>query len=159
MKSYNVVINKNKKLVLEQKQYIIDSQKKQILEALKLDEFYSGKITDLPKSKQERYLKQLLEYWHPKTGLTKAGEKYLKSGVIVLNENSDSYDVRKYILKQVTLNEQEFIEAFKNNEAKEIVESLQSTIESKIMKKLSSKAVFNLVYEAIEDKFKSEMMK
>lgn len=159
MKSYNTVFNKNKKLVLEQRQYTLDAQKKQVLEALKLDNFYSGKITDLPKSKQEKYLKQLLEYWNPKTGLTKAGEKYLQTGVTVLNESSDSYDIRKYILKQVTLHEAEFINAFKNNNGKYIIEALQSNIESQVNKKISSTAVFNIVYSAIEDKFKNEIMK
>lgn len=159
MKSYNVVLNNNKKIVLEQRQHIIDAQKKQILEALKLDNFYTGKITDLPKPKQQKYLKDLLEYWSPKTGLTKAGEKYLRTGVMTLNEKSDSEDVRKYILKQVTLNEMEFVNAFKNNKAKQIVETLQFNIESQTNRKLSSKAVFNVVYNAIEDKLKNEMMK
>lgn len=159
MKSYNAVLNKHKKAVLEQKQYIINEQKNDVLKALKLDNFYNGKITDLPKSKQDEYLKQLLEYWRPKTGLTKAGEKYLKSGMITLNEQSDSYDVKKYILKHITLYENEYIKAFKNNQARQIVEALQANIEEKTHKKLSYSSTFNVVYSAIEDKFKTEMMK
>ena len=159
MKSYNAVLNKHKKAVLEQKQYIINEQKNRVLEALKLDNFYNGKITDLPKDQQDKYLKNLLEYWKPKTGLTKAGERYLKNGMTELNENSDSYDVKKYILKHVTLFEEDYLSAFKNGEARQIVEALQSDIESRISKKLSYASTFNVVYNAIEDKFKCAMMK
>lgn len=159
MRSYNVVLNKNKRFALEQRQNTINEQKKQVLEALKLDNFYNGKITDLPKSKQEKYLKALLEYWSPKHGLNKAGEKYLSKGIIALNEKSDSTDVKKYILTQVTLNEKHFLKAFKTNKAKQIVEALKSDIEGKVGKKLSNSSVFNVVYNAIEDKLKLEMMK
>lgn len=159
MKSYNAVLNKHKKAVLEQKQTIINDQKNRILEALKLDNFYSGKITDLPKSQQDKYLKDLLEYWKPKTGLTKAGERYLRNGMTSLNENSNSHDVKKYILKHITLHESEYINAFKNGQAKQIVEALQADIEGKTKKKLSYTSTFNVVYNAIEDKFKYAMMK
>lgn len=156
MRKFEEVLNESKQDVLAAKQNKIASEKAAILEAVKTDYMITSKFKDLSKTEQLKLKSVILEYWNPKTGLTSKGVKFLNEGESVLTKDSDSNDVKRYIIKSVKKDIESYLKASYNGTGKAEVTKLQKSIESMIGKRIKYEFVLNTVIEVITPKLKSQ---
>lgn len=155
MKNFNEVYRNSKVEVLAKKQELIESQKVSIITALKEMYMITGKITDLPKDMQIEMKKRVLEYWDPKTGITKAGTKLLNEREITLSENSKRPDIKMYIGMQVQKHYTAIAEAYRNSNVDVVIDAFKEDLYAKTKKHINEKFIKNTIWKLIEENFKN----
>ena len=154
MKSFADAYKDSKKEVIERRKMLLESQKISVVEAMKAVYGIQGKISDMPKSRQAELAKDLLEYWDPKDGITKAGEKLINESKIQLHEGSSNAEVEKYIKISVHKNYGIVVESFRNKTSNMLVESLKDEIEKSTKKRYSLQSIRNFVWNEVKDTIK-----
>lgn len=154
MKSFQTIYNASKQQVLKEKKEMVESQKIAVVNALKNYYMISGKVLDLPKTQQDKLARKVLEYWNPKTGLNKNGERLLNESIINLTPKSTSTDIKKYIQNETRKNIISIVEAYRTNTVAMIVEAFKQDIQPKIRKKLLEESIRNVMWPIVEEKIK-----
>lgn len=154
MRSYNDVCKDSKQEVLEQKAQILETQKVAVINALKEMYMITGKMSQLPTAMQEEMKKRVLEYWNPKTGLTKSGAKLLSEKEITITKQSTKDDFRLYIEKQVKKHYKVILESYRNQNVQAVVEAFKDDIFVKTGRHLNERFINNTVWNLISDRIK-----
>lgn len=143
MKSFNEALAESKRMTLNAKSNEIEYQKVALLERIKQDWMIDGKLKDLNESRRKEVLNHLLLYWDAKTGINKAGIKYLQEGRMTVNESSTPSEIKLFACNEVKRNIGQFCFAFAQGRGKEVVKKLQENL-----RVLTGKSVrFNSLYE------------
>lgn len=154
MKSFQTIYNASKQQVLKEKKDLFESQKIAVVKALKNLYMISGKVLDLPKTEQDKLARKVLEYWNPKTGLNKNGQRLLNESLINLSPKSTNADIKKYIQNETRKNIVSIVEAYRTNTVSMIVEAFKQDIQPKIRKKLLEESIRNVMWPIVEEKIK-----
>lgn len=154
MRNYNQVCKDSKQEVLQQKAAILETQKVAVINALKEMYMITGKISSLPYELQEEMKTRVLEYWSPKTGLTKAGVRLLNEQEIVINKKSSKDDLRLYIEKQVKKHYQTILESYRNQNVTAVVDAFKEDLLLKTGRNINENFINNTVWKLLEDRFK-----
>lgn len=154
MRNYNQVCKDSKQEVLQQKAAILEAQKVAVINALKEMYMITGKISSLPYELQEEMKTRVLEYWSPKTGLTKSGVRLLNEREIVINKKSSKDDLRLYIEKQVKKHYQTILESYRNQNVTAVVDAFKEDLLLKTGRNINENFINNTVWKLLEDRFK-----
>lgn len=154
MKSFTTVYNNSRKQVIEAREKLYESQKAAVINVLKETYMITGNITDLPVDKQKQMAKRIMEYWSPKTGITKAGITLLNENMITLSSSSSKDDIRLYIQKQTKKNLIQITEAFKSGNGNVVTETFKQDIENNTGKKIKDTFITNTVWDLVQDRIK-----
>ena len=154
MRNYNLVCKDSNQEVLQQKAAILETQKVAVINALKEMYMITGKISSLPYELQEEMKTRVLEYWSPKTGLTKAGVRLLNEQEIVINKKSSKDDLRLYIEKQVKKHYQTILESYRNQNVTAVVDAFKEDLLLKTGRNINENFINNTVWKLLEDRFK-----
>lgn len=154
MRNYNQVCKDSKQEVLQQKAAILETQKVAVINALKEMYMITGKISSLPYELQEEMKTRVLEYWSPKTGLTKSGVRLLNEREIVINKKSSKDDLRLYIEKQVKKHYQTILESYRNQNVTAVVDAFKEDLLLKTGRNINENFINNTVWKLLEDRFK-----
>lgn len=154
MRSYNDVCKDSKQEVLEQKAQILETQKAAVITALKEMYMVTCKMSQLPTEMQEEMKRRVLEYWDPKTGLTKSGVKLLTEKEITINKQSTKDDFKLYIEKQVKKHYRVIIEAYRNQNVQSVVEAFKEDLLVKTGRHINERFINNTVWNLISDRIK-----
>lgn len=154
MRNYNQVCKDSKQEVLQQKAAILETQKVAVINALKEMYMITGKISSLPYELQEEMKTRVLEYWNPKTGLTKSGVRLLNEREIVINKKSSKDDLRLYIEKQVKKHYQTILESYRNQNVTAVVDAFKEDLLLKTGRNINENFINNTVWKLLEDRFK-----
>lgn len=154
MKSFTTVYNNSRKKVIEAREKLYESQKVAVINVLKENYMITGNLTDLPVEKQREMAKRLMEYWSPKTGITKAGIDLLNENMITLSKNSDKNDIRLYIQKQTKKNLIHITEAFKAGNGKVVYETFRDDIKNLTGKTIKESFITNTVWDLVQNRIK-----
>ena len=114
----------------------------------------TGKISSLPYELQEEMKTRVLEYWSPKTGLTKSGVRLLNEREIVINKKSSKDDLRLYIEKQVEKHYQTILESYRNQNVTAVVDAFKEDLLLKTGRNINENFINNTVWKLLEDRFK-----
>lgn len=155
MKSFAEAYKDSKKEVLAQREALLESQKTQVIEVMKSVYLIPGKISELPKKRKEELAKSLLEYWNPKTGITKAGYALINESKITLSVNSTERDIRRYVEIEVNKNYDSILESFRNRTSKVLVESFKEDIFNKTGRKITESSLLDLIWNQVSNDLKN----
>ena len=158
MKSFKEVYAASKAQMLEAKKTQIDRDKVALLEGIKRDQCITCKLKELPKQRQDQVLNMLLEFWSPKKGINKAGQAFLESGKLAINENSSVANIKLFAEREVKDNINEFARAFVNNRGKEIVERLQNNIQVRCKRRIKYQPLFEMAFKIVSEKIQNDNM-
>jgi len=158
MKSFKEVLEASKQQVLEARKYKIENEKVALLEAIKSQYMITCKLKELDKKKQHQVLNMLLEYWSPKTGINRAGIKYLNEGAIAINENSSDANIKLFAQKEIRDNIIAFQNAFMAQRGKDVVSRLQENIEYRTHKNVQFDQLFEMALTIVNEKIKQDNM-
>lgn len=154
MKSFTTVYNNSRKKVIQARENLYESQKMAIINVLKETYMITGNLTNLPVDKQKEMAKRLMEYWSPKTGITKAGITLLNENMITLSESSGKDDIRLYIQKQTKKNLIQITEAFKSGNGNIVTETFKNDIKNLTGKSIKDTFITNTVWDLIQNRIK-----
>lgn len=154
MRNYNDVCKDSKQEVLKQKAQILETQKVAVINALKEMYMITGKVSQLPIAMQEEMKNRVLEYWNPKTGLTKSGVKLLNEKEITINKQSKKEDLRLYIESQVKKHYRVIIESYRNQNVQAVLEAFKEDILTKTGRNINENFINNTVWNLVENRIK-----
>lgn len=157
MKSYSQVYNQSKKTVLETRKKMLEEQKISVLNVLKEEYMITGKVSSLPKDKQEMLAKKLCEYWSPKTGLNQDGVRLLTENTVVLTKKSTLDDVKRFIVKRTKRNIVNIVECFRTGMSDAVVESFNDEFKQTLGKKIQREFIVNTIWEVIQPRLKKSL--
>lgn len=158
MKSFENVYAASKAQVLEARKNQIQNEKIALLEHIKSNLMITCKLKELNEAKQKQVLNMLLEYWSPKKGINKAGEKFLNENLVSIHVDSSPENVEFFAQKEVKDHINEFMTAFVTGKGKMIVERLQANIENRICRSIKYQPLFEMVSSIVTSKLKSDNM-
>lgn len=95
-----------------------------------------------------------MEYWSPKTGINKAGQRLLAENMIALTPSSKKEDIKLYIEKQTRKHLDAITNAYRTNNISGIVESFKSDIEPMVQKTINESFILNTVWGIVGDRIK-----
>ena len=154
MKSFTTVYNNSRKRVIEAREKLYESQKVAVINVLKENYMITGNLTDLPVDKQKEMAKRLMEYWSPKTGITKAGITLLNENMITLSKSSGKDDIRMYIQKQTKKNLISITESFKAGNGKVVTDTFRDDIKNLTGKTIKESFITNTVWDLVQNRIK-----
>lgn len=154
MKNFTEVYKNSKKEVLEQRATIIENQKVAVIKALKEMYMITGKVTELPKKMQDEMTRRVLEYWNPRTGLTKAGNQLLTENKIIINQRSTKPDIKLYIETQVKVHFNSIVEAYRNSNVDGVIEAFKTDLFNKTNRRIQDKFIKDTVWGLLESRFR-----
>lgn len=154
MKSFKEVLAASKHQLLEAHTYQIQNEKEQVLRRIKSDMMITGKLRDLTESRQHDVLSMLLEYWSPKNGINRAGERYLNEGVMSVDEKSTPTAIKAYAARQIHNNISGFQSAFATGQGKNAVGKLTEDIARRTGKNIDGKSLHEMVCSALDKKMR-----
>ena len=99
---YNVKVNESKKLT-------IDSERVQLLGAIKR-EYGIASFNSLSESERKVYTNMINSMWTPTEGLNDAGLKFINESEVTLTKDSSVEEIKKYILDDFKKNWQGYLE-------------------------------------------------
>ena len=155
MKSFAHVYNNSKKQVLDEKARLYESQKAAVVKVLKENYMITTPISSLPMDEQKDFAKKLFQYWSPKTGINRAGQKLISENEITLTPSSNKADIKLYIEKRTRQHIDVITNAYRQNNISAVMESFKNDIEPMIQKTLKESFVNNIVWDIVEHRIKT----
>lgn len=154
MKNFTEVYKNSKHEVLAQRAALVEAQKVEVIKALKEMYMVTGKVTELPKKMQDEMTRRVLEYWNPKSGLTKAGQTLLTEKKIFINSRSTKEDIKLYIESQVRTHYNTIVEAYRNSNVDAVTEAFKCDLFEKTNRRITDKFIKETVWKLLESRFR-----
>jgi len=155
MKNFTTVYNNSRQQVLEERAALYEAQKCKIVKVLKENYMITKPISELPYDAQQEFAQKLFEYWSPKTGINKAGEKLLTMNELTLSPRSTKEDIKVYIEKKTREHLTAITESYRRNNITAVTEAFKEDIEPMIHKTLKESFINNTVWNIIGNRIKS----
>ena len=148
MNSYNNAYNKSKRDAKTRDFQIYESQRIELVNAIK-KEYGISDFSVLSEGKKQTVRNLITEMWSPKTGLNKKGEDFIRNGNIPLNESSSNKSIKNEYQKKVKsyLNNKFSMNPLFNSSDARTFSEIKKELEDKINKKLDTKDCRLWVYE------------
>lgn len=147
MKDFSKVYNSSKESVNLEKQNKIDQEHKMILESIK-SEYMIDKFSALNDALKESYKSLILEYWNPKTGITKKGLEFLNENKQTLTDKSTDDQIKKYFMRSIKSRIHEIMNDL-NRADITVVNPILKEIKELTGKKIPNKEVKQWIYEIV----------
>ena len=146
MKSFDNVLNKEKKVAINEQQKVFAADKARLVAAIK-HEYGVKDFNSVNEAEKESYKAMISEMWNASTGLNEKGIAFIDESAAVLTEKSTDEQIEKYFKKEIKACLENVMECMILGKDCGCLVDLKKKVEEDSKRKLSNKVAKQWIYD------------